>query len=181
MKKHFTSAPGQRNGDVFARDATRKYHAVGPLHVACVDSLHLRQTRQVVKTKAHTEVQFPLLSQATSNGDCAKSRPQRVRREMTNRETPQSRRPRTTSSREDSRGFEAAPVVHGWALHTLQYGHESRPTQNFASCFQSGVDPLAGKNTMKACPQSTGRSSAWIERCVRDAEVAGSNPVAPTL
>ena len=27
----------------------------------------------------------------------------------------------------------------------------------------------------------SGRSSAWIERCVRDAEVAGSNPVAPTL
>ena len=27
---------------------------------------------------------------------------------------------------------------------------------------------------------NTGRGSAWLERCVRDAEVAGSNPVAPT-
>ena len=27
----------------------------------------------------------------------------------------------------------------------------------------------------------TGRSSAWLERSVRDAEVAGSNPVAPSL
>ena len=27
----------------------------------------------------------------------------------------------------------------------------------------------------------TGRSSAWLERSVRDAEVAGSNPVAPNL
>ena len=26
----------------------------------------------------------------------------------------------------------------------------------------------------------TGRSSAWLERSVRDAEVAGSNPVAPS-
>ena len=28
--------------------------------------------------------------------------------------------------------------------------------------------------------EAAGRGSAWLERCVRDAEVAGSNPVAPT-
>jgi hypothetical protein len=28
---------------------------------------------------------------------------------------------------------------------------------------------------------AAGRSSAWLERSVRDAEVAGSNPVAPTI
>ena len=28
--------------------------------------------------------------------------------------------------------------------------------------------------------QATGRSSAWLERLVRDQEVAGSNPVAPS-
>ena len=31
------------------------------------------------------------------------------------------------------------------------------------------------------CRAVSGRSSAWLERCVRDAEVAGSNPVAPIL
>ena len=30
-------------------------------------------------------------------------------------------------------------------------------------------------------PHHSGRSSAWLERYVRDVEVAGSNPVAPTL
>jgi methylenetetrahydrofolate reductase (NADPH) len=34
--------------------------------------------------------------------------------------------------------------------------------------------------TVYAVPFSSGRSSAWLECCVRDAEVAGSNPVAPT-
>jgi hypothetical protein len=29
--------------------------------------------------------------------------------------------------------------------------------------------------------RQSGRSSAWLERYVRDVEVAGSNPVAPTL
>ena len=29
--------------------------------------------------------------------------------------------------------------------------------------------------------QSTGCSSVWLECCVRDAEVAGSNPVIPTI
>ena len=27
----------------------------------------------------------------------------------------------------------------------------------------------------------SGSSSAWLERCVRDAEAAGSNPVSPTF
>ena len=145
VKKHFTSAPGQRNGDVFARDATRKYHAVGPLHVACVDSLHLRQTRQVVKTKAHTEVQFPLLSQATSNGDCAKSRPQRVRREMTNRETPQSRRPRTTSSREDSRGFEAAPWFMGGLSIPSNTAMKAVPHKTLPPASNQALTPSPGR------------------------------------
>ena len=29
--------------------------------------------------------------------------------------------------------------------------------------------------------QESGRSSVWLERYVRDVEVAGSNPVAPTI
>ncbi len=37
------------------------------------------------------------------------------------------------------------------------------------------------KSKIKNQKSHTGRSSAWLERCVRDAEVAGSNPVAPTL
>jgi hypothetical protein len=27
----------------------------------------------------------------------------------------------------------------------------------------------------------SGRGSVWLERCVRDAEVGGSNPLAPTI
>ena len=30
------------------------------------------------------------------------------------------------------------------------------------------------------CKNSTGRGSVWLERSVRDAEVTGSSPVAPT-
>src|SRR5205085_11647690 len=33
----------------------------------------------------------------------------------------------------------------------------------------------------QAVTKKTGRSSAWLERLVRDQEVAGSNPVAPNL
>ena len=70
-----------------------KYHAVGPLGVVFVDAFHLPQTRCVVKTKGHTEDHFSLLPLATSNGNCAKSHPQRSRGEMENRKTPQSHRP----------------------------------------------------------------------------------------
>jgi acyl phosphate:glycerol-3-phosphate acyltransferase len=36
------------------------------------------------------------------------------------------------------------------------------------------------KRGVRSCRES-GCSSAWLERCVRDAEVAGSNPVTPTI
>ena len=46
-----------------------------------------------------------------------------------------------------------------------------------------GVGVLA--NLAEAPPSAvvgaTGCSSAWLERCVRDAEVAGSNPVTPII
>jgi hypothetical protein len=52
-----------------------------------------------------------------------------------------------------------------------------------------GVDNSVALNTIKPlvrygwivryCPK-TGCSSAWLERLVRDQEVAGSNPVSPT-
>ena len=41
--------------------------------------------------------------------------------------------------------------------------------------------PRAAKSSAPVLSSElSGRSSAWLERCVRDAEVAGSNPVAPT-
>ena len=43
-----------------------------------------------------------------------------------------------------------------------------------------GVDPTEAGAKMSGS-QRSGRSSAWLERYVRDVEVAGSNPVAPTL
>jgi hypothetical protein len=41
------------------------------------------------------------------------------------------------------------------------------------------VDGDAGGNSIMAFGLPSGRSSAWLERCVRDAEVASSNLVAP--
>ena len=41
-----------------------------------------------------------------------------------------------------------------------------------------GVDPWNGSRPTHDPP---GRSSAWLERLVRDQEVAGSNPVAPII
>ena len=43
-----------------------------------------------------------------------------------------------------------------------------------------GVDPTEAGAKMSGS-QRSGRSSAWLERYVRDVEVAGSNPVAPTF
>src|SRR5262249_44220270 len=42
----------------------------------------------------------------------------------------------------------------------------------------TAVDKMEGTTILH---QRTGRSSAWLERMVRDHEVAGSSPVAPTL
>src|SRR6516164_1476108 len=42
--------------------------------------------------------------------------------------------------------------------------------------YDPGVDK-SGRPTM--VKRTTGRSSVWLERTVRDREVAGSNPVAP--
>ena len=46
------------------------------------------------------------------------------------------------------------------------------------------VQPISGtRRRASGCntpPLTTDRSSAWLERCVWDAEVAGSNPVGPT-
>src|SRR5579872_5040558 len=36
-----------------------------------------------------------------------------------------------------------------------------------------------GEARIRAPSREPGRGSVWLERCVRDAEVAGSNPVAP--
>ena len=45
-------------------------------------------------------------------------------------------------------------------------------------CLKCGLEiPIARSYII--CP--SGRGSAWLERCVRDAEVGGSNPLAPTL
>jgi hypothetical protein len=42
-------------------------------------------------------------------------------------------------------------------------------------------DCVCGLNrSLPACMQSSGRGSAWLERLVRDQEVGGSNPLAPT-
>ncbi len=37
----------------------------------------------------------------------------------------------------------------------------------------------SGKSSLVYIFALSGSSSAWLERCVRDAEVAGSNPVSP--
>ena len=34
---------------------------------------------------------------------------------------------------------------------------------------------------MELVDHTSGCSSAWLERCVRDAEVEGSNPFSPTI
>ena len=45
-----------------------------------------------------------------------------------------------------------------------------------------GLGPALPYHTGLPCsPCTPGRSSAWLERLVRDQEVAGSNPVAPIL
>ena len=54
---------------------------------------------------------------------------------------------------------------------------DGRRGDRLSSPRGGGADlPPAGTS---AGTHRTGRSSAWLERCVRDAEVAGSSPVAP--
>ena len=76
-------------------------------------------------------------------------------------------------------------------------GSDARPTrgeterssacpagESLGEAKQAKCDQQRGLAAGEAGPRPTvvtERSSAWIERCVRDAEVAGSNPVAPTV
>ena len=43
------------------------------------------------------------------------------------------------------------------------------------------VPPLGQSSAETYIVETSGRGSAWLERCVRDAEVGGSNPLAPTV
>ena len=45
---------------------------------------------------------------------------------------------------------------------------------------EGGFELVRRAGTFRNASQKSGRSSAWLERYVRDVEVAGSNPVAPT-
>ena len=57
----------------------------------------------------------------------------------------------------------AAPTPHGRGALDLRYAIASAATSRRVDVGKAGC------------------GSAWLERCVRDAEVAGSNPVTPTF
>jgi hypothetical protein len=59
------------------------------------------------------------------------------------------------------------------------FAHLITPSEMVPSPVQEQVlDAALSLATLR--PLTTDRSSAWLERCVWDAEVAGSNPVGPT-
>ena len=64
--------------------------------------------------------------------------------------------------------------------NTLHLALETAERNQVFDCRQAMILEISCPHETIANSATTGRSSAWLERLVRDQEVAGSNPVAPT-
>ncbi len=78
--------------------------------------------------------------------------------------------------------FRADPSSHGSGIQLLKENRQSRLAQGLLLSRGNGGDAIT--NALRGpgvANTESGCSSAWPEHCVRDAGVAGSNPVTPTI
>ncbi len=65
-----------------------------------------------------------------------------------------------------------------------EFVHRRKITPRVAVCHESMVNFVVGlveRHFKPLYTEDSGRGSAWLERLVRDQEVGGSNPLAPTI